>query len=125
MARILVVEDEEDFAFVLKDVLSGAGHQVEWAKDGREGLGRLEAFTPDVILLDWNMPVMDGETFCRSLRARPAQATTPVILLTVKKDPESELEALHFGVDDFLNKPFQPAELLARIRAVLRRSAKT
>jgi DNA-binding response OmpR family regulator len=125
MARILIVEDEEDFAFILKDVLSGAGYQSEWGRDGKDALGKLEKFKPDAILLDWNMPGMDGEAFCRKLRAMPEFGTVPIILLTVKKDADSELEALHFGVDDFLNKPFQPAELLARLRAVLRRSAKT
>lgn len=122
MARILIVEDEEDFTFLLKDVLTGAGHEAEAAKDGREALEKIEAFRPEVVLLDWNMPVMDGEEFCRRLRTLP-QGKVPVILLTVKKDEASELEALHFGADDFLPKPFQPEELLARVRAVLRRSA--
>jgi DNA-binding response OmpR family regulator len=123
MARILIVEDEDDFAFVLKDVLSAAGHQAETAKDGREGLDKLDAFRPEAVLLDWNMPVMDGEEFCRRLRATPGFGKVPVILLTVKKDEASELEALHFGADDFLHKPFEPEELLARVRSVLRRSA--
>jgi DNA-binding response OmpR family regulator len=75
----------------------------------------------DVVLVDWMMPKMDGEQFCRAMRAERALQTTPVIMLTVKQTSDEELEALHFGVDDFIVKPFQAPELLARVRAILRR----
>ena len=124
MTKILIVEDEDDFAFILKDVLKKAGYEPVWARDGQQGLDQLAKLKPDLVLLDWSMPVMDGESFCRELRRRPESRETPVILLTVKQGEPNELEALHFGADDFLNKPFQPDELLARVRAVLRRTAK-
>jgi len=75
-----------------------------------------------VVLVDWMMPKMDGENFCRGLRADARFRTTPVIMLTVRQTADEELEALHFGVDDYITKPFKPDELLARVRAALRRS---
>ncbi|MDD5656586.1 MAG: response regulator transcription factor [Elusimicrobia bacterium] len=120
-ARILVVDDEEDYRIIARDVLGANGFEVRLAEDGEEGLSALGSFRPELVLVDWMMPRMDGESFCRRLRADARFKTLPVLMLTVKQTAQEELEALHFGVDDFITKPFQPADLLARVRAALRR----
>lgn len=122
--KVLVIDDEEDYRLIISDVLTGAGYHVRLAADGEEGLRLAKGETPDVILVDWMMPRMDGERFCRSLRAEAALAGLPVLMLTVRQTADEELEALHFGVDDFIVKPFKAPELLARVRAVLRRLEK-
>ena len=121
--RVLVVDDEEDYRIIIRDVLEGAGVAADLAGDGEEGLKRFTAEGPyDAVLVDWMMPRMDGETFVQNIRRDPARKDTPVIMLTVKQTSDDELEALHFGVDDFIVKPFQAEDLLARLRAVLRRA---
>ncbi|OGR95892.1 MAG: hypothetical protein A2V88_16560 [Elusimicrobia bacterium RBG_16_66_12] len=120
--KALVIDDEEDYRIIIQEVLRGAGYEVRLAKDGEEGLALLKQAPADVVLVDWMMPKMDGERFCREMRAVPALKDTPVVMLTVKQTADEELEALHFGVDDFVVKPFQAPELLARVRAVLRRA---
>ncbi len=119
--RILVVDDEEDYRIIVTEILTNAGYEVVSAGDGREGLAQLQRLAADAVLVDWMMPRMDGESFCRALRGDERLRSVPVIMLTVKQTTEEEIEALHFGVDDFLVKPFQADELLARVRAVLRR----
>jgi DNA-binding response OmpR family regulator len=119
--RVLVVDDEEDYRIIMQDVLESGGYEVKLTHDGQEGLAALEEFKPEVILVDWMMPNMDGETFVQNLRSG-GHKDVPVIMLTVKQTADDELEALHFGVDDFINKPFQAEDLLARIRAVQRRA---
>lgn len=121
-SRILVVDDEEDFRIIIRDVLSSAGMEVVTACDGQEGLASVRTQKPDIILVDWMMPRMDGEQFCRALRQREDLRRIPVIMLTVRRTADEELEALHFGVDDFIIKPFKAEELLARVRAALRRA---
>lgn len=120
--KVLVIDDEEDFRVIIRDVLLSAGLEVQLAGDGQEGIQALDKFKPDVILVDWMMPRMDGEGFCRALRAGEKNREIPVIMLTVRQTADEELEALHFGVDDFIVKPFKSEELLARVRAALRRS---
>ncbi len=120
--KVLVIDDEDDFRLIIRDVLQAAGLEIRTAADGQEGLAAVPEFKPDIILVDWMMPRMDGETFCRALRSDPALREIPVIMLTVKQTADEELEALHFGVDDFIVKPFKSDELLARVRAALRRS---
>lgn len=120
--NVLVIDDEEDFRIIIRDVLLSAGFDVKTASDGQEGLAVLKDYRPDIILVDWMMPKMDGETFCRALRQDPALRELPTLMLTVKQTADEELEALHFGVDDFIVKPFRAEELLARVRAALRRS---
>jgi DNA-binding response OmpR family regulator len=120
--KALVIDDEEDYRVIITEVLRGGGCEVRAAKDGEEGLAMLKAAPADVVLVDWMMPKMDGERFCRSMRAELGLKDIPVIMLTVKQTADEELEALHFGVDDFVVKPFKSAELLARVRAVLRRA---
>ena len=119
--KALIIDDEEDYRIIIQEVLSAAGYAVRVAKDGSEGLEMLKQESSDVVLVDWMMPKMDGEQFCRAMRAVEALRGIPVIMLTVKQTADEELEALHFGVDDFVVKPFKAPELLARVRAVLRR----
>ncbi len=120
--KVLVIDDEEDYRLIVGDVLKSAGMEARLCADGQEGLAALGAFAPDIILVDWMMPRMDGEGFCRALRSNARFSATPVLMLTVKQTADEELEALHFGVDDFIVKPFKPEELLARVRAALRRA---
>ena len=121
---VLVIDDEEDYRIIIQEVLRGAGMDVRLAKDGEEGLRLLREKPSDIVLVDWMMPRMDGEHFCRAMRADPAFKDLPVLMLTVKQTADEELEALHFGVDDFVVKPFRSPELLARVRAALRRAGK-
>ncbi len=121
--KVLVVDDEEDYRIITRDMLRAGGYEVRLAVDGEDGLAALKDFQPDVVLVDWMMPKMDGEGFCRKLREDARFKAAPVLMLTVKDTTDEELEALHFGVDDFIIKPFRPEELLARVRAALRRSA--
>ncbi|MBI3298546.1 MAG: response regulator transcription factor [Elusimicrobia bacterium] len=120
--KVLVVDDEEDYRIIIKDVLETAGCRVTVAGDGEAGLKALAGDDFEVVLVDWMMPRMDGQTFVQNLRRDPAKKDLPVIMLTVKQTADDELEALHFGVDDFIVKPFQADDLLARLRAVLRRA---
>ena len=120
--KILVVEDEEDFRIIIRDMLETAGYEVRIAPDGQEGLSAASEFKPEAVLCDWMMPKMDGQTFVQNLRRVPDLRDLPVIMLTVKQTADDELEALHFGVDDFITKPFKSEDLLARLRAVLRRA---
>jgi two-component system phosphate regulon response regulator PhoB len=120
-AKVLVIDDEEDYRLIAGDVLRGEGIEVRLAADGEDGLAALKDFNPDVILVDWMMPRMDGEAFCRKLRQDDRFKSLPVLMLTVRQTADEELEALHFGVDDYITKPFKPAELLARVRAAARR----
>ncbi len=120
--KALIIDDEEDYRVIISEVLRGAGCEVRAGKDGAEGLELLKQAPADVVLVDWMMPRMDGEEFCRAMRAVAGLKDIPVIMLTVKQTADEELEALHFGVDDFVVKPFKAAELLARVRAVLRRA---
>ncbi|TPW21312.1 MAG: two component transcriptional regulator [Elusimicrobia bacterium] len=120
--KVLVVDDEEDYRMIMRDVLEGAGIEVTTAVDGMDGVDKLPSGPFDAVLVDWMMPRMDGQTFVQSLRKDPSRKDVPVIMLTVKQTADDELEALHFGVDDFIVKPFQAEDLLARLRAVLRRA---
>ena len=121
---VLVIDDEEDYRIIIQEVLRGGGMEVRLAKDGEEGLRMIKEKPADIVLVDWMMPRMDGEQFCRAMRAEPTLKDLPVLMLTVKQTADEELEALHFGVDDFVVKPFRAPELLARVRAALRRTEK-
>lgn len=120
--KALIIDDEEDYRVIIRDILVRAGFQVSTAQDGEQGMAQLKKELVDVVLVDWMMPKMDGEHFCRALRAERAYKDIPVVMLTVKQTTDEELEALHFGVDDFVVKPFKSEELLARVRAALRRA---
>ena len=121
-SKVLVIDDEEDYRLILKDYLTAEGYEVRLAVDGREGLARAAEFLPDIILVDWSMPNMDGQDFVRSLRRTSGLRGIPVLMLTARAAAADELEALHFGSDEYVTKPFSAEDLLARVRALLRRS---
>ena len=120
--RLLIIEDELPMRTALADALSSEGYRVLTAADGRAGLDRALAEKPDLILLDLMMPKLDGFTLCAELR-RLGHAT-PVLMLTAKGQIEDRVKGLDAGADDYLVKPFSTEELLARVRALLRRSQK-
>ena len=121
MATVLVVDDDEKLLKMLRRTLVYEGFDVATATDGREALSQVEAHQPDVIVLDWLMPGLDGLGVIDRLRA--AHDETMVLMLTARDAIEDRVEGLESGADDYLVKPFAPAELLARVRALLRRSA--
>lgn len=118
-ARILIVEDEEKLAKFVQLELSYEGYEVSVAHDGLSGLMAARDQTPDLIILDWMMPGLTGVEVCR--RLRQTGTATPVILLTAKDDVSDRVEGLDAGADDYVVKPFSIEELLARVRAHLRR----
>jgi DNA-binding response OmpR family regulator len=118
-ARLLVVEDERPMRAALEDCLSGEGFRVVTAADGEQALDRMEKEKPDLILLDVMMPRMDGFAVCAELRRRGVD--TPVLMLTAKGQVRDRVMGLDCGADDYLVKPFSTDELLARVRALLRR----
>jgi DNA-binding response OmpR family regulator len=119
-ARILVVDDDPKTTASLRLYLEHAGYLVELAADGRTALSRaMTAPLPDLVVLDRMLPQLDGLAVCRALRAASA---LPVILLTARTSEADRLEGLELGADDYVSKPFSPRELVARVRAVLRRT---
>jgi DNA-binding response OmpR family regulator len=117
--RILLVEDDPDIVEVVRTYLGGAGYRVEVASDGRSGLSAALHTPPKLIVLDLMLPGLDGLEFLRRLRATH---DTPVIMLTARAEEADRVVGLELGADDYVTKPFSPRELLARVRAVLRRS---
>ena len=122
MATILVADDDQKITDMLRRTLAYEGHQVVTAADGREALAKAQAQRPDLVVLDWLMPGLDGLEVARRLRAADA---TPILMLTARDTVEDRVAGLDGGADDYLVKPFAPAELLARIRALLRRAEAT
>ena len=116
--RILVVDDEPQIRRIMRNELTSAGYEVEDAKTGEEALDKVRAFRPDLVLLDINMPGIGGLAVCRSIRA---DTNIAIIMLTVRNTEAAKIEALDAGADDFVTKPFSMPELLARVRAALRR----
>ncbi len=116
--RILVVDDEPQIRRIMRTALTGAGYEVDDAKTGEEALEKLREYHPDLVVLDMNMPGMGGLAACREIRAGTGIG---IIMLTVRNTEKDKVEALDAGADDFVNKPFSTPELLARIRAALRR----
>ena len=116
--RILVVDDEPQIRRIMRTTLTGAGYEVDDAKTGEEALEKLRDYHPDLVLLDMNMPGMGGLATCREIRAGTGVG---IIMLTVRNTEADKVQALDAGADDFVNKPFSTPELLARIRAALRR----
>jgi DNA-binding response OmpR family regulator len=117
--RILVVEDEARLVKVIRGYLEEEGFEVSTASNGREGLFAAREHKPDLIILDLMMPEMDGWTFMRHYRR---ESTTPVIMLTARVEETDKVVGLEMGADDYVAKPFSPRELIARVRAVLRRT---
>ena len=121
--KILAVDDERHIVRLVEVNLQRAGYEVVTAYDGREALEKVESEKPDLVVLDVMMPYMDGFEVLKNLKANPATAEIPVIMLTAKTSAADKVAGLDTGADDYLAKPFEPEELLARIRAQLRRSA--
>ncbi len=116
--RILIVDDEPQIRRIMRTTLIGEGYEVEDAKTGEEGLEKVREFRPDLVLLDMNMPGMGGLVACREIRS---DTNIGVIMLTVRNSEADKVAALDAGADDYITKPFSTPELLARIRAALRR----
>lgn len=117
--RILVVDDEQEITLVLRSGLATHGYEVRVAGEGQAALDLFHAWTPDLVVTDLSMPNMDGLKLCQQLRA---MSGVPIIVLSVKGDEATKIEALDAGADDYVTKPFGIGELLARVRATLRRS---
>lgn len=122
-ALVLVVEDEEAISELLQYNLEREGFSVQLAADGEEAMLAVEERRPDLILLDWMLPEVSGIELCRRLQIRPETREIPVIMLTARSEEEDRVRGLDVGADDYVTKPFSMTELLARIRAVLRRTA--
>jgi len=118
---ILVMEDEDALATLLQYNLEKEGYDVVVAADGEEGLVQIDERQPDLVLLDWMLPKVSGIEVCRRLRGRPETRNLPVIMLTARGEESDRVRGLDTGADDYLTKPFSMSELIARIRAVLRR----
>src|SRR5712672_1554084 len=116
--RILLIEDDSRLAAMVSEYLGESGFHVSIAAGGRAGLERLAREPFDALVLDLMLPDMDGLEVCRELRAK---SDTPVLMLTARGDAADRIVGLELGADDYLPKPFQPRELLARLRAILRR----
>jgi two-component system, OmpR family, phosphate regulon response regulator PhoB len=119
---VLVVEDEAALATMLRYNLEKQGFRVEEATDGQEALIRIAEMQPDLVLLDWMLPQMSGLEVCRQIRRRSATRDLPVIMVTARTDDQDAVRGLNTGADDYIAKPFSMDALLARIRALLRRS---
>jgi DNA-binding response OmpR family regulator len=120
--QLLMIEDDARLADMVRAYLGQSGYQVALAGDAQAGLAQLQANPTDLVILDLMLPDMDGLEVCRRIRALPGTlGRTPVLMLTAKGDPMDRIIGLEMGADDYLPKPFEPRELLARIRAVLRR----
>ncbi len=119
MGRILVVEDDTDLNELIARQLRQDGHEVIQAHDGEAGLAAVDRDLPDLVVLDWMLPKLDGLVVCRRIRARHV---VPVLMLTARSEEADVILGLEVGADDYLTKPFRIRELLARVRAILRRS---
>src|SRR5262245_6267216 len=120
--RILVVEDETDIAQLIKHTLERSGDaRVDIVESGDAALKSVQATPPDLMILDLNLPALDGTEVCRLVRAKPATASLPIIMLTARTGEADRVSGLDLGADDYVTKPFSLRELAARVRAVLRR----
>lgn len=118
VGRVLVVEDDDEIADVLRRSLRQEGHEVRTAVDGEDALELASDFAPDLIVLDLGLPKLDGVEVCRRLRS---EGDVPILILTARGETEDRVEGLDAGADDYLVKPFERAELQARLRALMRR----
>ena len=119
---LLIVEDEETLVTLLRYNLEGEGYRVAVAKNGEDALLLAKEETPDLILLDWMLPLLSGIEVCRRLRRGSATRHIPILMLTAKGEEADKIRGLDTGADDYVTKPFSPTELVARVRALLRRS---
>ena len=122
LPRVLIVEDEAPLVTMLRYNLEREGFAVEEALDGEEALLRIAERRPDAVLLDWMLPLVSGLEVCRQIRRAPATRALPVIMLTARGEEGDRIRGLDSGADDYVVKPFSPSELVARLRAVIRRA---
>src|SRR5438552_9862124 len=123
--RILVVEDDPDIAQLVAHYLEKSGFSVEVLANGRDALAAIAAHVPDALVLDLMLPQVDGLEICRVVRGNPATAATPIIMLTARAEESDRIVGLEIGADDYLAKPFSPNELVARVRALVRRAQRS
>ena len=119
---VLIVEDEAPLVTMLRYNLEREGFAVDEAADGEEALLRIAERRPDAVLLDWMLPLVSGLEVCRQIRRAPATRALPVIMLTARGEESDRVRGLDSGADDYVVKPFSPSELVARLRAVIRRA---
>ncbi|MGM0501196.1 MAG: response regulator [Bacillota bacterium] len=119
--KILVVDDEENIVKLLSYNLKQEGYEIITANDGQEALKKLEETTPDLMILDLMLPKVDGWDICRKVRKNDNFSNLPIIILSAKEEEIDKILGLELGADDYVTKPFSPRELLARVKAVLRR----
>lgn len=119
--KVLIVEDEAAIVTILRYNLERAGYRVSEAGDGEEALLHIREELPDVVLLDWMLPKLSGLEVCRQLRRDQASRNLPIIMLTARGEEDDRVRGLDSGADDYVTKPFSPQEVIARVRAVLRR----
>ncbi|MCI4662934.1 MAG: phosphate regulon transcriptional regulator PhoB [Neomegalonema sp.] len=124
-ARILIVEDEEALCALLEYNLKEQGFDVRLCTNGEDAMNALKDEQPDLIILDWMLPHVSGIEICRQVRARPESRDVPIIMLTARGDEDDRIRGLDTGADDYMLKPFSMTELIARVRAVLRRARPT
>src|ERR671928_1478556 len=124
MPRILVVEDDQDIAELVARYLNKAGYTTELLSSGRDALRSIAANAPDLLVLDLMLPHVDGLEICRAVRASEKTAAIPIIMLTARGEESDRIVGLEIGADDYLAKPFSPNELVARVRALLRRATR-
>jgi two-component system phosphate regulon response regulator PhoB len=122
-ARILIVEDEDALSMLLRYNLEAEGYEVDSVARGDEAETRLKERSPDLLVLDWMLPGLSGIELCRRLRARPETRQLPILMLTARGEESEKVRGLATGADDYVVKPFSVPELLARVRALLRRSS--
>jgi len=118
---ILVIEDEEDIAELIRFNLTKDGYRVAWAETGEQGLSRIEHDPPDLVLLDLMLPGVHGLEVCRRLKSDRRTASLPIVIVSARGDESDVVTGLELGAEDYVTKPFSPRVLLARVRAVLRR----
>jgi two-component system, OmpR family, phosphate regulon response regulator PhoB len=119
---VLVVEDEAALVTLLRYNLEREGFRVSEARDGEEAMLQIAEQMPDLVILDWMLPLMSGIEVCRQLRRLPETRRLPIVMLTARGEEGDKLRGLDAGADDYITKPFSPTELIARLRAVLRRA---
>lgn len=119
--KILLIEDDESLTELIRYNLTQGGFTVHCEADGEEGLYASEESSPDLILLDWMLPNLSGIEICRRIRRNKATRNVPIIMLTARAEESDRIRGLDTGADDYVTKPFSPKELIARIKAVLRR----
>lgn len=122
MKRILIIEDDKDIVELIRYNLEKERFQVFWASDGLSGLAQIRKAPPDLLILDLMLPKLPGLEVCREVRRDPSLNRLPILMLTARGDEADRVVGLELGADDYVTKPFSPRELVARVRALLRRT---